>query len=139
MNGVAKPRIAIDTNVLISGIVFGGKPRRILDLLSEEALLVVIAEELLTEARRKISLKFPDFTEDFDRVEKLLKRDGIMVRLGTLQIKISRDTADDKFIETALLGHCDYIASGDEDLLVIGQYEAIKILKPADFLKRVDL
>ncbi|MFZ1324276.1 MAG: putative toxin-antitoxin system toxin component, PIN family [Candidatus Saccharimonadales bacterium] len=133
---MAKLRIIIDANVLISGIVFGGKPRRLLDLLSEDALVVVIAEEMLTEVRRKIVLKFPDFIEDYNRVEKLLKRDCIIVRLGSAQVKISRDPDDDKYIEAALLGHCNYIITGDNDLLVIGQYENIGMIKPADFLKQ---
>ena len=132
-----KPRVVIGTNVLISGIVFGGKPRQLLDLLAERAIIVVIAEELLTELRRKIITKFPDFIEDLERVEKLLKRDAITVRLGTMQVAVCRDPDDDKFIETATVGTAGYIIIGDKDLLVLKEYQAITILTPADFLKNI--
>jgi putative PIN family toxin of toxin-antitoxin system len=129
-----RPRVVIDTNVLISGIVFGGKPRRVFDLLAERSIIVIIAEELLTEARRKIGMKFPDFIEDLERIEKLLKRDALLVRLGTVQVAVSRDPDDDKFIEAALVGAAGFIVSGDKDLLIIKKHEDIQIVTPAEFL-----
>jgi putative PIN family toxin of toxin-antitoxin system len=130
----SKPRIVIDSNVVISALVFGGKPRQVLDLLSEDRVSVVIAEEILTELRRKVAVKFPGFMEDLAAVEALLKRDALMVKLGTVNERVSRDPNDDKFIEAAVLGQCSFIASGDNDLLVIGEYQGIRILKPSEFL-----
>ena len=135
-NNQNKPRVIIDTNVLISGIVFGGKPRQILDLLSEQLIVVIVAEEFFTELRRKISTKFPEFMDDLERVEKLLKRDAVMVKLGKMQITVCRDPDDNKFIESAIQGGCNYIISGDKDLLVLECYNDIQIIKPADFLTR---
>jgi len=132
-----KPRIIIDTNVLISGIVFGGKPRQILDLLAEQSVIVIVAEEILTELRRKISSKFPEFIEDLHKVELLLKRDAVLIKLGTIHINKSRDTDDNKFIEAAILGKCSFIVTGDKDLLVLESYENIKIVKPTEFLELV--
>lgn len=65
-----KPRIVSDTNVFISAIVFGGKPRILLDLLTKRTISLIIAEELLTELRRKFIAKFPDFLINLERVEK---------------------------------------------------------------------
>lgn len=132
-----KPRIVIDTNVLISGIVFGGKSRQILDLLAEQSVIVIVAEEILTELRRKISSKFPEFIEDLNKVELLLKRDTVLIKLGATHINISRDTDDNKFIEAAILGKCSFIVTGDKDLLVLKSYENIRIVKPAEFLELV--
>lgn len=132
-----KPRIVIDTNVLISGIVFGGKPRQILDLLAERSVIVIVAEEILTELRRKISSKFPEFIEDLNKVELLLKRDAVLIKLGVIHINISRDTDDNKFIETAILGKCSFIVTGDKDLLVVKSYANIRVVKPAEFLELV--
>ncbi len=137
-NNKNKPRIVLDTNVIVSAIVFGGEPRQILDLLAENTIIVVIAEELLTELRRKINTKFPDFITDLEAVEKLLKRDAILVKLGAIRINASRDPDDDKFIETAFLGNCEYVISGDKDLLAIGSYQNIKIIKPAEFFNLIE-
>ncbi|HVC36334.1 MAG TPA: putative toxin-antitoxin system toxin component, PIN family [Candidatus Dormibacteraeota bacterium] len=132
-----KPRIVIDTNVLISGIVFGGKPRQILDLLAKQSVIVIVAEEILTELRRKISTKFPDFIEDLNKVELLLKRDAVLIKLGEISINISRDPDDNKFIESAILGRCSFIITGDKDLLILKSYKNLNIIKPDEFLKLV--
>ena len=135
-NNQKKPRVIIDTNVIISGIVFGGKPRQILDLLSEQLIVVIVAEEFFTELRRKISTIFPEFMDDLERVEKLLKRDAVMIKLGKMQLTVCRDPDDNKFIESAIQGGCNYIISGDKDLLVLEYHDDIQIIKPADFLTR---
>jgi len=114
--------------------VFGGKPRKLLDSVADRSITIVIAEELLTETRRIIVSKFPDFLEDLQRIEKLLKRDGILVKLGSINVTVSRDPDDDKFIETAILGGCQYIVSGDKDLLTLESYENIQIVTVATFL-----
>ncbi|OGL39508.1 putative toxin-antitoxin system toxin component, PIN family [Candidatus Saccharibacteria bacterium RIFCSPLOWO2_02_FULL_46_7] len=133
-----KPKVVLDTNVLISALVFGGKPRQITDLLADEMIRVAISHEALTELRRKITAKFPDSVEVLKRFEKLLERDAQLVTLGSIQINICQDPDDNKFIETAVLGNCDFIISGDRHLLGIGQYEDIKIIKPAAFLKLLE-
>ena len=48
-------------------------------------------------------------------------------------IEISRDPDDDKFIECAKDADALYIVSGDKDLLVIKQYENIKIITAKEF------
>jgi predicted nucleic acid-binding protein len=51
----------------------------------------------------------------------------------------SRDTKDDKVLRCALMGKCDYLITGDEDLLILnGRAELgnLHIVKAADFLKK---
>ena len=45
-----------------------------------------------------------------------------------------RDPKDNKFLEAALAGEADCIVSGDADLLDMGSFEEIPILRPAEFL-----
>ncbi len=137
MKNGKKPKVVLDTNVLISALVFGGKPRQITDLLADKMIRVAVSQEALTELRRKITAKFPDYVEVLKRFEKLLERDAQLVTLGSIQINICQDPDDNKFIETALLGNCDYIISGDRHLLELKQYQDIKIIKPAVFLKLI--
>ena len=49
--------------------------------------------------------------------------------------QVSRDPKDDKFLATAVLGGADYVVSEDRDLLDLGEYQGIKILDVATFLK----
>ena len=127
-------RVVIDTNVFISAIVFGGKPRRVINLVADDSVTLIMAEAIITEIRRIIVSKFPNFLEDLMRVEKLLEQDAEWVKLGFNTERITRDPNDDKFIETAVIGSCHYIISGDKDLLDLKEYMGIKILSPAGFL-----
>jgi len=102
-----------------------------------DSIIVVISQEIVTELRRIIHGKFPSFAEDLLRLEKLLERDAHLVELGSVQVTTSRDPDDDKFIETAVAGNCQYIISGDKDLLDIGLYKDIQIVKPAAFLQYI--
>ena len=128
-------RIVADTNVFISSIVFGGKPRDVINLIADDEVTLVTAEALITEIRQVIINKFPEFIQDLSRVEKLLEQDAEWMKLGFKSVAVSRDPKDDKFIETALIRDCLYIVSGDKDLLDIKEYDGIKIVKPAEFLK----
>jgi putative PIN family toxin of toxin-antitoxin system len=128
-----RPRVVLDTNVLVSALVFGGKPRKVVELLSHGRIEVVMSEEILTELRRNVLGKFTDFVNELAQMEMLLEQDAELVRLGGLSITICRDPDDNRILETAVIGECGYIVSGDKDLLVLGKYENIRILKPADF------
>jgi predicted nucleic acid-binding protein len=46
---------------------------------------------------------------------------------------VSRDPDDDNILATAVAGSCDCIITGDKDLLVLKQFEGIKILSPREF------
>ena len=48
---------------------------------------------------------------------------------------IDEDPGDDKYLACALEANADFIVSGDEHILAIGEYEGVKILSPQEFLK----
>ncbi|MCK4401242.1 hypothetical protein KAW08_02915 [bacterium] len=50
---------------------------------------------------------------------------------------IKEDPSDDSFIHCAVQGNADYIISGDKHLLNLEEYQGIKIVKPADFIKKL--
>jgi putative PIN family toxin of toxin-antitoxin system len=131
----ARPRVVLDTNVWLSALVFGGKPRQVVELLARGMIEVVISPEILTEMRRKIAQKFPDFGPDLALMELLIEQETELARLGGVTIYVARDEDDNRVLETTVIGGCGYIVSGDKDLLVLKSYEGIQILAPAAFLK----
>lgn len=131
-----KPRVVLDTNVLLSALVFGGRPRQVVELLARDLIDLVISEEILTEMRRHVANKFSAFTDDLVKFEMLLEQDSELVKLGGITITVCRDADDNRILETAVLGSCEYIVSGDKDLLVLERYKNIQILKPAEFLEQ---
>lgn len=132
-----KPRVVLDTNVWLSGIVFGGTPARLIRLFARKNVEVVISEQLMAELKRVITQKFPTHISDLDPVEQSLHKDAEWVGLGGRTAKVSRDPDDDMVIETAILGKCQYIISGDQDLLSLGEYDNILIVTPSEFLDLV--
>jgi putative PIN family toxin of toxin-antitoxin system len=138
---VASPSIqasvVIDTNVWISGLIFGGNPEKVLRLFIDGRVAAVISEELLSELRRKIVERLPFFQPKLALLEASIRERAIIVKLGLNPIEISRDPKDNMVLETAASGEADYIISGDKDLLVLGSYKGIVILKPTEFIKIV--
>lgn len=57
----------------------------------------------------------------------------------TQKVDICRDKDDNKFIEVALSAKVNIIVSSDEDLLVLKEYEGIKILSPHEFLELLEV
>ena len=130
-------KAVLDTNVFVSALVFGGKPQVVIQWLVENGS-IYISQDILTETRRIVHAKFPNFIIDLARLEKLLERDALWVVLGSTKVNICQDPDDNMIIETALLGQCNYIVSGDNDLLVLKNYQNIQIETPSHFLSIVD-
>lgn len=135
MSQLSKLKIVIDTNVWISGLIFGGMPEKIIELFVNGDVVLITSEENMSELRRKIHQKFPLFSPQLPILEATIRDQAIVVMLGTHRVEVSRDIDDNKFIETALTGSANYLVSGDKDLLVLEAYENIQIIKPVDFLK----
>ncbi|WP_373509395.1 putative toxin-antitoxin system toxin component, PIN family [Thiocapsa sp.] len=126
----------LDTNIVISGLIWGGMPRRLLDLARDGRVTLFTSSVLLDElaeviARSKFEamLTSQDFTPAF-----LIQRYGMLARLVTPRAieRIVRDADDDAVIATALAAQADVIVTGDYDLLTLRAYNEIQILNPAD-------
>jgi predicted nucleic acid-binding protein len=50
---------------------------------------------------------------------------------------VCRDADDDVVLATAVAARAALIATGDQDLLVIGRFDGIDIVSPRDFLRRL--
>jgi putative PIN family toxin of toxin-antitoxin system len=127
-------RIVIDSNVWISALVFGGKPRRIFERVVADGWTIIASEEIFTEVRRVLAVKFVDFVEDFESFQAVLQPYVIKIKLGSMRVAVSRDEDDNRVIETAIIGDASHIITGDKDLLVLLKYNQIDIITPTEFL-----
>ena len=71
--------------------------------------------------------------EEVAALVRSLAREAILVP-GRVRVKVSRDPADDKFLEAAIEGHAQYVVTGDKDLLALKAHRDIRIVRPAAFL-----
>lgn len=127
-------RAVIDTNILISAIGFGGKPRQILLLLLDKKIKVIISPILLAEFHEVIHKKFPFLEKELPIIENKFTKIMEKVHPNTT-LNVVRDVDDNRVLEAAVAGKCQYIITGDKDLLDLKSYNRIIILTPTDFLK----
>ena len=95
---------------------------------------LVVSAEILTEIRRVVSAKFPDFVDDVESLVAALDDHLDTVALGSITIDVCRDPDDNRVLETAILGDAATIVSGDRDLLALGTYEGVAVVTPSDWL-----
>ena len=129
-------RIVIDTNVYLSALIFGGNPRKVVESAFLGGHVVIISEEIYTEMRKVVTKKFPKFTDEYKAFEALLRINAFSVQLGTVSVTVCRDIKDNMILETAVLGGCECIITGDADLLVLQSYKKIDILTPAQAIEK---
>src|SRR6266571_7251182 len=128
-------RIVVDTNVIVSALVFGGLPRRIFELVEGGYCELFYAAESQEETRRVLRDKFGWDEDRLDRYLRTLWSLGKRVVLRHRVNAVREDPDDNRILECALAADADVIVSGDRHLLKLGAYEGITILTPRDFLK----
>jgi len=69
--------------------------------------------------------------------ESLIEKYSKNIITKNIPKSVSRDKSDDKILQCGLDGNVDYIVTGDKDLLVLKEYETIKIINPRDYLETV--
>lgn len=126
-------RILIDTNILISGLFYGGLPERLLFELDEEKFNICVNNEIMFEYRAQISKKVLQKKKVLN--EKLSEKffSNLQSFESISDLKICRDPKDDKFINCAIDAKAIYIVSGDNDLLTIKNFAGIEIVTAREF------
>jgi putative PIN family toxin of toxin-antitoxin system len=132
----ARPRVVLDSNVLISGLVFEkGKPARILEALRKGEIEVVISPFILEEVSRS-------FSEDFDWNNRRINQAVQFLLDHCIPVNPNAETtvpeltpADNRVLDCARHGQVEYLVTGDRGILKLRQYEQVKIVTPAEFGK----
>lgn len=129
-------KIVLDTNILISALGFGGKPREIFLLALKKKIQGVISVVLLAELNEVILKKFPKLEPQLSFIEKQIK-DKFLVVKPHRTLSILKDEADNRVLEAAMEGNCDYIITGDKELLALKSFQNIKITNPQEFFREI--
>ena len=130
-------RVCLDTNILVSALIFGGKPDEILDLAARKQIKIISSPVILAELQQVLIKKFKWADND---VKQSLKSIMEILTLLVPQHKINKIKygPDNRILECALAGKVDYIVSGDKKhLLPLSEFEGIKIITVSQLLKIV--
>ena len=132
-----RPIVVYDTNILISGMIWGGTPYDCIALAQENKVEGVTCSEILDEFSEKLTNKFnasPSRTAEI--VVELLNFHQV-VNIENQLKNVTPDPDDDKIIECAVVGGATHIVTGDKKhLLPLGSYQGILIVKAADMLSQ---
>ena len=133
-------KLVLDTNTIVSAFFWEGNEAELLRKIEQGKAELYVTSEILNEVEEVI--KRPKFNEIMKKAN--LTPDQIMQKIVSLShlviapklnIKVCRDEKDNKFLECAESAKADYLISGDEDLLVLKEYNRIPIVRTSRILQ----
>lgn len=135
-------RLVLDTNTVLSGLLWGGTPGRLIDaaeagqveLASSAALLAELQGVLSREKfARQLAKRGITVADVFDGYAAMVT----LIVPAVISPTITRDPADDHVLATALAAQADLIVSGDAHLLDLKGFEGIEIVNAAVAVERM--
>ena len=132
-----KPKVVIDTNVFISGLIFTGKPSEVLELFIKGEIEVYISPFILKELEGILRKKFEWNEKQLQKILDKIKKKAVIVQPETKISIIKAKKDDNRIQECGVDGRVQYIISGDKrHILPLKNFRGIKILSPSEFLGR---
>lgn len=133
-------RVAVDTNIWLSGLLWSDVPGQILELVENGEIDAIGSEEISDEllktlSRPKFEKRLNQLRLDLDTVMLGVRQVMTIVPTIMIQVPNLRDPKD-SIIIAAISGRAELIVTGDQDLLVLEEIAGIKILLPKDLLAR---
>ena len=133
-------RLVIDTNIVFSGLLYGGKPLQVLQYVVSGHAQAYASEWMLSELTGILSR--PEHTARLEKLRTTAAQisddyTGLIqfVIPSELNCRVSRDINDDPILACALCAKADFIVSGDKDLLVLNTFEGMPILTASQVLE----
>ena len=138
---MTRPRLVLDTNVLVSAFLWRGTPGRLIELAGDQTIQPVTSAALLDElaatlAKRKLAKHVTATGLTVSQLVAGFKRLAMTVSARQLDERVSRDIDDDAVLACALAARAQFIVSGDEDLLVLGTFKGIPIITVATAVRQ---
>jgi putative PIN family toxin of toxin-antitoxin system len=131
------PLLVLDSNIYISALLFGGKPRQIIEAALAGKIRLAVSAPILEEVQGVLSgskFQFPAaaaremITEITALAEAIEPAERITL--------ITEDPADNRILECALASGAEAVVSGDVHLLNLENFRGIPIVSPAACLEK---
>lgn len=135
-------RVVLDTNTLISGLLWDGNESMVIEKAEKKEIKIFISYQMLEELegvlkRKKFSKKLEGKKYT---VEKAVAKIALIATLIEPNIDIDiikEDPEDNRVLECAVSARATVIVSGDSHLLNLNDYAGIQIISTIDFIKQI--
>jgi putative PIN family toxin of toxin-antitoxin system len=131
-------KVVVDTNIWVSALIGAGNPKKLVEAWLLRGLFIVVYPSWMLLELRNISSKSRLAARiqprDLQQLIDFIEEDGFLIDPVDVPA-ISRDLNDDAFLACAKVADCDYIVTGDNDLLCLKTHGRTEIITPAEFLR----
>lgn len=127
-------RVTADSNIWISALVFGRKPLTFIELALDGQIELAISDSILNETLRILGDKLRRTPDQLREAEGYMRAVTRLVTPTETLDAVKTDASDNRILECAVAAGSDTVVSGDVDLLRMGGFRGIKIVRVADFL-----
>ena len=117
-------RIVLDTNVVLSALLWRGTPYRLLEAIRQQQHVQLVSSAALVAELAEV---LADYLEAVELVEPT-----------SVPRVVPTDPDDDHVIAAAVTAHASLIVSGDSDLLSMERYQGIPIVAAAKALQVIE-
>lgn len=133
-------RVVLDTNIMVSALLFKGELSKIVDLWKRGKITPVVSRKTFHEFMRV--LEYPKFSLTKIEIKTIIEQEVLpyfeVVEVPDEIEGVCKDPDDDKFLSCAISASAGFIVSGDKDLCDLRIYKSIKIIGALEFLKMFD-
>lgn len=134
-------RVVLDTNTVISALLFSGTASQLVPLWQARRITALLSSDILQEYLRVLAC--PKFKLSDTEIRRLIEEELLpfveTVRARRHLAVVGRDPEDNRFLECAVAGRARYLVTGDQDLRELGSYRGIIILTAGEFLEQTGL
>jgi putative PIN family toxin of toxin-antitoxin system len=134
-------RLVLDTNVVASGLLWGGPPKQLLGLGLGRNIQFFSSPQLLAEltdilSRAKFEEKIAASLLTVDEIVDLYA--GIVTLVRPIPVaRLAPDPDDDVVIGTAIAAKAKFIVTGDKGLVSVAEYEGGRVISVREALDAV--
>ncbi len=132
-------RAVLDTHVILSALLFGGRMGGLVRAWQTGRFQLLLSRAILEEILRLLAYAKFQLTEGEIREfieEELIPFAGTVIIRRHPVIRL-RDPDDLAVVACALTGRARYLVTGDADLLSLERIRRLEVIRPAEFIGRL--
>jgi uncharacterized protein len=129
-------KVVFDSNIYISGIFFGGKPRDLMNFAINKQIKLFSSEFILKEIEDYLKVKTSTKDKEISIIITKIRSYAKVICISK-KYDICRDSKDNHILDCAKTVMAGYVVTGDKDLLIMKKFDNIVIINTSDFLDQL--